>query len=852
MGFFDKTLENFGYERQEQTKGIQNKDYTTSSGALGSIVGANSWNPAFSSFNNERQQLLAYRDWVYIAARAVAEQCAAVDLRLFEHHTNMDTTALGLKLIENPKQAADYFKRRVNYYETKNGVMKYHKGIPALEEIESNPLLTLMNHPNPYMVKNEFLEITFLHLELTGNAYWFIARDKKKNPVELWPLLPNGMAVVPDKDHFVIGYVYTTNGRQIPLDPHDVVHHKYGNPMDFRHGYSAVMAGSTTIDADTHASIFNQRFFYNSAMPDGFLTTDDTLDEKSFKRLKTEWMNTYGGAVNSHRTAILSGGLQYKNLQIPQRDMEFLQGRNFNRDMIMALFGVPKSILGFDESMSRANADTAEYVFTKRIRVKMQRLTNRVTMDLAPQFAKNLILSFTDPVPEDKAQVLDDMVSSLGGTNTVGFATPNEVRAKRGDLPVPGGDEVYIPLNMQPMGQANFELKPQGTPADAQEDPGKPEENDDDVNDHLDADEDGADDTSGSASAPGTGVSDSGSTTNETSNSNRSIEKPTQKNLPDFPPKKDTDRPLPNFPESSVSPKSGGEDHFLAPETAKTVVQEKSHVYTRLFTDPNALGDYVAQRKHTLDIFEVRFLRVAKGRFTQQKSEVLYNIQSRFMLGAKTLQKANKKDNKKKLDNLFDGDASKAAWASALIPVYKGATTASGSLAASLLNKPAEFGYDAETPETSVDYTSVSAQVDKYFVQRANDIADNSKDNGVDNVTNKMLRATLNEGINAGESIQQLVDRVENVYGANNSYRALRIATTESARAMQYANNAIWADSGIPEDYIWKALGSNPCPICIALNNTIHVNPSDFPTEHINGHCAVIPNKLKALSDIIG
>src|ERR1035441_5012703 len=47
-------------------------------------------------------------------------------------------------------------------------------------------------------------EITFLHLELTGNAYWFIARNKKGQPVELWPLMPQQMAVVPDETHFII------------------------------------------------------------------------------------------------------------------------------------------------------------------------------------------------------------------------------------------------------------------------------------------------------------------------------------------------------------------------------------------------------------------------------------------------------------------------------------------------------------------------------------------------------------------------------------------------------------------------------------------------------------------------
>jgi HK97 family phage portal protein len=846
MGFFDKALTNFGYERVDHKSttlpNLQNKDYTTPSDAASSIMGANSWNPAFSSFNNERQQLMAYRDWVYIAAKMVADQSAAIDLRLFLNRGKLNNMALSQKLIEFPKEAALYANKKVTYLETKGGQIKIQKGVTALEELDNHPLLDLLNNPNASMSKNEFLEICFLHLELTGNAYWFVVRDKKKKPIELWPLLPNLVAVVPDQKHFIVGYVYTTNGKQIPLNPEDVVHHKYGNPMDFRHGYSAVMAGSTTIDGDTHAAIFNQRFFYNTAMPDGFLTTDEQIDEKVFKRLKDEWMNTYGGAVNSHRTAILSGGLQFKNLQINQRDMEFLKGRNFNRDMILSLFGVPKSLAGFDESMSRANADTAEYIFSKRIRIRMQRLVNRITMDLAPDYenGENLLVSFTDPVPQDTAQVLKDNVSSLGTTNNPGFATINEIRARRGDLPVAGGNQIFVPANLLPLGAVSAQPVPSGRPADVQEDPSEARET---SNEMEESDEGGdtpdAQDTAGSTTSTGlsTGVPDSGSAASDATSAVRSISKPVEKVKVDS---------LPAFPKPIAQVESRGDSDFLVTEPEKAQANKPKPKYTLLFTKQFVTENYLKERQHTADVFEVRFMRASKLRFEQQKGEVLNNVSARFMFGTKALQKATKKENKNKLNDLFDPVASLAAWKKDMVPIYKGTTTSGGSLGAKLINDPEGYGYNAPAPAEPVDYRDVTGKVDKYFQQHTDIVFE-----GVDSETTKQLRASLNEGINASETTQELADRVENVYGAAIGYRAERIAITEANRALQYSNFAVWQDSGMVDSYIWKT-ASDPCPKCIPYADMVRQSPGDFPEEHPHGRCAVIPFKLKDLSEVVG
>lgn len=818
MTFLDKALANFGYEIKDFA---QQRDgtYKTPKDARQSIVSAQRYNTSFTSFNNQRQQLLAYKDWVYIAVKAVAEQCAAIDLRLFENHTKVNNRTMAHKLIENPVRAKEYLNKKTSYISAKDGKLSYKKDVAALEEVDAHPLLTLLNRPNPHMDKNEFFEMAFLHLELTGNAYWFVSRQNGK-PVELWPLMPNTMQIVPDEKHFIVGYVYTTDGVQVPLNPEDVVHHRLGNPSDMRYGFSPVMAGATTIDTDSQAAEFNRRFFYNTAVPDGFLTIEDSMDEKTFKRIRSEWDSAYGGSTNAHRTAILSGGMKYEPITVNQRDMEFFKSRQFSRDQIFAFFGVPKSILGYDESMSRSNSDTAERVFMKRNRTRMQRLVNRITMSLADDFADNLIVSFTDPVPQDQDQVLNETTKSLGSTNTVAWRTINEIRAERGLLPVENGDELFVPNSMRPLTQTQLRPKPEGAPAVIEEDPSDPEQNPDNMDEAPKS-------TDAGPVKPGTagdGVADNGSATSDATNTNRASKK------------------LPLFPKSKLAP-TRPHNHFLALSHSHGLSDEDRE----LFIPAKGVDDndsvYRIAYRHQQDSFEQRFLKTAKERFNAQKMEVIFNLQSDDLVS-----KAIKtKDFRDAIDNLFDKAKSAKDWLGSLLPIYRGTANAAGNLSADVLNDPQKYGYSTPSPNEKVTYDNADALVQQFFAERANKVS-----GIIDGETDKQLRATLTEGVNAGEKMQDLLDRVEKVYGAASGYRALRIARTESQNALQYVNERVWSSSGLVDKYIWKT-AIDPCQLCAPYRNVVKDTPQDYgglPTIHVNCRCTLMPYRLKNLADI--
>ena len=93
---------------------------------------------------------------------------------------------------------------------------------------------------------------------------------------------------------------------------------------------------------------------------------------------------------------------------------------------------------------------------------------------------------------------------------------------------------------------------------------------------------------------------------------------------------------------------------------------------------------------------------------------------------------------------------------------------------------------------------------------------------GIDDETDKQLRTSLAEGLAAGESIEELTARVETIYGAAASFRAERIARTETIRANNFASEEAWRQSGVVEAKEWfTAKDERVCEFCGPMNGRI-------------------------------
>jgi SPP1 gp7 family putative phage head morphogenesis protein len=178
--------------------------------------------------------------------------------------------------------------------------------------------------------------------------------------------------------------------------------------------------------------------------------------------------------------------------------------------------------------------------------------------------------------------------------------------------------------------------------------------------------------------------------------------------------------------------------------------------------------------------------------FDQQRQDVLNKLK-----GEKAL--IHKKD----LNDLWDSTAYDATLATAVTPVYR-----------SLV---AEAGQQAMSMVASQVFDSTAQSIAAYFTDRSGLIS-----KAINAETDKQLRATLTEGINAGESIPQLADRITSVFGSLAGYRSERIARTETTAATTFATNTAWQQSGVVEGKEWfTAHDERVCPGCEVMDGSI-------------------------------
>lgn len=116
---------------------------------------------------------------------------------------------------------------------------------------------------------------------------------------------------------------------------------------------------------DMMAVEYNYLFFKEGGKPGTILKTDKKIDEDAKKRIIDKWNTFFAGLRNSHKTAILDQGLEYQSTTIGQKDLEFVGQREFTREEILMMFGVPRPLLGKSDGVGFADRQVPEYYFQK-------------------------------------------------------------------------------------------------------------------------------------------------------------------------------------------------------------------------------------------------------------------------------------------------------------------------------------------------------------------------------------------------------------------------------------------------------------------------------------------------------
>ncbi len=342
----------------------------------------------------------------------------------------------GLAALDAPEDAGRVYAQSPWVYVAVNRIAEAAALVPlnivsrdaAKSAASSHPLQRLLNAPNTFLSRFELLEQTVGTLELFGNAYWFLAGDVRGRPVEIWPLPPGRMRVVPDAEQFVRGYIYELDGQRIPLEPAEIVHFKRWHPANDFYGLSALQAARLAVLSDQAMASWNHAAFgQDRGVPAGMVMIKDFISDADFERLKRDWRASYGGG--ERRTAFLRGqGIEWQNIGLSHQDLDFLQGRAANRDEILNIFGVPIGMLS--ENATEANAKVAERLFIERtLWPKLTRIAGKISQDLLPFWPGNYAAEFEDIRPTDTQTRLNEIQTASA------VLSINEIRDRYYHLP---------------------------------------------------------------------------------------------------------------------------------------------------------------------------------------------------------------------------------------------------------------------------------------------------------------------------------------------------------------------------------------------------------------------------------
>lgn len=214
--------------------------------------------------------------------------------------------------------------------------------------------------PNPVLSPYDFKETGQHHLNIWGNFYAEIVRDRFGVPTALWPLDPWRMAVELDDLNRLVYKFRLADGRlrEWMFDPlRPPVLHVRQNSSDGINGRGPVTClrenfGLSMARTKHQATVFGQGGHAQMG-----LKTEKALKPDAARRVRQDYEALTTGEENWHRVVLLDHGLEPVPLTMPFRDAQFLQNWRFGDSQLAGAFRVPLHMINDLERATFSNIE---------------------------------------------------------------------------------------------------------------------------------------------------------------------------------------------------------------------------------------------------------------------------------------------------------------------------------------------------------------------------------------------------------------------------------------------------------------------------------------------------------------
>jgi PBSX family phage portal protein len=305
----------------------------------------------------------------------------------------------------------------------------------------------------------ETLVKVYTDLEATGNGFIEIGRTTSGNIGYIGHIPAKTMRVRRLRDGFIqllygkavffrnFGDMETENPIAGQEDrPNEIIHLKKYTPMNNYYGIPDIVASQNAMAGNEFAGKYNLDYFENKAVPRYIITVKGAKLSPESERKLLEFFQV-GLKGKNHRSLYVplpadssDSKVEFKMEPVEAniQDSSFNNYRKANRDEILLSHRVPINKIGVPEGVSLASARDADKMFKEQVCRPAQDILEKKLNRIIAEKTDVLILHFNELTltDEDTQSKIDERYLRMQ------VITPNEVRIRKGMVPIDGGDEV--------------------------------------------------------------------------------------------------------------------------------------------------------------------------------------------------------------------------------------------------------------------------------------------------------------------------------------------------------------------------------------------------------------------------
>lgn len=328
------------------------------------------------------------------------------------------------------------------------------------EEVESHPLLDLLNRPNPLQGTPEFLECLVGHFSISGEVFIHTPTPvtRKGAAVQMW-VIPKAFLKEIRYDAMGMPSSYDfQDGATVKTFPaEEIIHWKGFNPMNKRRGMSRMMAGRGVITQNISGYEANAKLLQNGGAK-GVLTLDDAagrLTPEQAEQLQEKFERKYTGPTNWGKLVISGQKMSWQEIGLSAVDLNILESQKMTLKDICNLYNAPVQIFNDSEASTYDNMQQARRAFIiDAIVPTLNSFINQLEISLIEIFEKADGRKYTLEVDKSVYPELNKDIKELAEPlNTAWWFTGNQ-KLKFMDMPTsdqPEMDVVYIPSSLVPI-----------------------------------------------------------------------------------------------------------------------------------------------------------------------------------------------------------------------------------------------------------------------------------------------------------------------------------------------------------------------------------------------------------------